>query len=75
MNIETQTKLLRLKGILNEVSHASFTYARLQKDYPMNDLDEATAQKIISSFEQVLEDVNNTIMKYENTNNKNQNMD
>lgn len=65
MKIETQTKLLRLKGILNEVSHASFSYSNIQRDFPMGRLSDEDANKVIIAFEQILEDVKSSIMKNE----------
>ena len=74
MKIELQTKLLKLKGTLNDISHASFSYAQLTKQYPMHNLDDEKAQQIINAYESIISDVRNLIMKNEHTNSKNESM-
>lgn len=65
MKIETQVKLLGLKGLLNQISHISFSYSRIEKSNPMSGLDEAKAQEIIEAYEKLLNDVRRLIMKNE----------
>lgn len=74
MNIELQTKLLKLKGILNDISHASFSYSQLTRQYPMHNLDDEKAQQIITAYESIISDVRNLIMKNEIQTNRNGNM-
>jgi len=64
MNIELQSKLLRLKGKLNDISHVSFSYSRIDKEHPMHSLDNESAKKLITAYEQLLEDVSNLIMRH-----------
>lgn len=68
MNIENKTKLLKLKGILNDISHASFSYNQLSRDYPMHELDDRKAQQMIKSYQDIIDTVNSLIMKYANEN-------
>ena len=69
MKIELQTRLLKLKGILNDISHASFSYSQLSKDYQLHNLDDQTAQKVATAYENIINSVKNSIMNYENSNN------
>ena len=62
MDIELQTKLLQLKGKLNDISHVSFSYSRIDKQYPMHTLDNDMARKMITAYESLLSDVKNLIM-------------
>lgn len=66
MKIELQTRLLKLKGILNDISHASFSYAQISKQYPMHNLDDEKAKQIILAYENIISDVKSLIMKNEN---------
>ena len=75
MNIETQVKLLDLKGKLNQISHISFSYSRIEKANPMVALDEDKAQQMIRAYEGLLSDVKNLIMKNEYTNSKDESME
>jgi len=74
MNIELQTKVLKLKGILNDISHASFSYSQLTRQYPMHNLDDEKAKQIITAYESIISDVKNLIMKNENTNTTHENL-
>ena len=65
MKIELQTRLLKLKGILNEISHASYTYAQLSREYQLHTLDDETATKVIVAYEDVIQTVKNSIMNHE----------
>jgi hypothetical protein len=67
MNLDTRAKLLKLKGILSEISHASFSYAQISKDYPIHALDEQKAQQLIKAYEDIVKTVNRSVKAYENT--------
>jgi hypothetical protein len=67
MKIELQTKLLKLKGILNDISHASFSYSQLGRQYQLHTLDNEQGEKVIRAYEDIIETVKNSIMKNENT--------
>ena len=68
MDIEIQTKLLQLKGVLNDISHASFSYSQLTRDYPMHELDINKASKMITALSGLVTGVKNSITNYENQN-------
>ncbi len=65
MDIELQTKLLELKGFLNEINHISYTYSQLGRSYPMNTLSPDDAKKLTSVYEGLLEQVKSLILNYE----------
>jgi len=65
MKIELQTKLLKLKGILNDISHASFSYSQLSRQYQLHTLDDEQAGKVIKAYEDIISDVKNLIMNNE----------
>lgn len=71
MKIELQTKLLKLKGILNDISHASFSYSQLGRQYQLHTLDDEQAIKVIKAYEDIITTVKSLIMNYEISSNKN----
>lgn len=66
MDIELQSRLLKLKGYLNEINHISYTYSQLGKSTPMNSLDKSKANKLIKAYIDLLDQVKDLIMNYEN---------
>jgi len=67
MNIETQAKLLKLKGLLNEINHISYTYAQFGRQYPMDMMNEDNANRLITVYNDLLLEVRSLIMNYENS--------
>lgn len=67
MDIETQSKLLKLKGLLGAISHASFSYSRIEKENPMYGISTDKAKQLIKAYESILADVTNLIMNNEKT--------
>lgn len=65
MDIELHTKLLQLKGILNDISHVSYSYSQLSRQRSMNDINDETAKKLINAYEMLIENVTNSIKNYE----------
>lgn len=65
MKIELQTKLLKLKGILNDISHASFSYSQLGRTYHLDSMTDEQATKLIYAYEDLIKQVKNSIMKNE----------
>lgn|GEM_PF-6068108 len=68
MDIELQSKLLKLKGYLNEINHISYTYAQLGRSFPMNTLSAEDAKKLIATYTELMDQVSGLIMNYERTN-------
>lgn len=65
MNITQEAKLLKLKGILGNISHASFSYSLLSKKYPLHTLDNRKADEVIRAYEEILQTVTSLITNYE----------
>ena len=68
MDIELQTKLLKLKGYLNEINHISYTYSQLGKSYPMHTMNNELARKLSIAYIDLLEQVKSLILNYEDSN-------
>lgn len=75
MNIKLHTKLLKLKGYLNDINHISYTYSQLGRSNSMDRLTEETAKQLIYAYEGLLNDVKNLILNYESESNKNQTLE
>ena len=72
MDIELQSKLLKLKGFLNEINHISYSYSQLGRNYPMNTMSDDKAKQIIKIYEGLLNQVKSLILNYEDSDNKDQ---
>lgn len=69
MNVELQAKLLRLKGFLNEINHISYSYSKIGKETPFDNLDNEKANQLVEIYENLLNQVKGLILNYENPNN------
>lgn len=67
MDIETQTKFLKLKGFLNSINHISYTYAEIGKRNPHHSIDQVKAEQLIKVYEGLLDEVKSLILNYGNT--------
>lgn len=65
MNIELQSKLFRLRSVLNSVSDASFAYKTLYSKYRIGDLSDTDAEKLIRAYEDIIKQVRNSIQNTE----------
>lgn len=50
MKPTTQVKLLELRNLLQQISHISFTFSKLNRDYPMEQMTEDTADEIEQAY-------------------------
>lgn len=60
-NIGITTKLLKLRGILDQVGQASWAFSVLNKQYPMNSLTDEQAKELIVAYEDLLKRVINAL--------------
>lgn len=65
MDIELQAKLLKLKGLLNEVNHVSYTYSQIGKNNPMHELTNEKARQLIGIYEDLLQNIRSLLNRYE----------
>ncbi len=50
MKPTTQVRLLELRNLLQQISHISFTFSKLNRDYPIDDMTEDTANEIEQAY-------------------------
>lgn len=66
-NIQTTTKLLKLRGILDQVGQASWGFSVLNKQYPINYLTDDQAKDLIIAYEELVKKVKSSLKsEYEN---------
>ena len=59
--IITTKKLLELRGILDQIGQASWSFSVLNKQYPMNYLTEDQALELIEAYQDLLDRVRNAL--------------
>lgn len=64
LSIQTTTKLLKLRGILDQVGQVSWAFSILNKQNPIQQLSEKDALQLLKSYDDLIKKVINSI-KYE----------
>ena len=64
-NIETTSKLLQLRGKLQSISEISFSFATLNRQYPIGDITEEEAQSLLETYHKLMERVGSIYSEYE----------
>lgn len=65
MEIELQTKLFKLRNILNTISDTSYAYKTIYNKYRLDTLDDEQGAKVLKAYEDLIEQVKNSIQNYE----------
>ena len=65
VSIEVKSRALRLRAILNQLSNVSYSFARLNKEYPFDQLDEHDLKHLISAYEELIETAAPLVRRYE----------
>lgn len=50
MKPTTQVRLLELRNLLQQISHISFTFSKINKEYPMEYMTEESAQEVERAY-------------------------
>lgn len=50
MKPSTQVKLLELRNLLQQISHISYTFSKINREYPMETMDEETAKEVEKAY-------------------------
>jgi hypothetical protein len=66
VSIETKSRALKLRAILNQLSNVSYSFARLNKDYPFDHLDERDLRRLIDAYEELMETAAPLVRRYDN---------
>jgi len=65
MNIELQSKLFKLRTILNRISDVSYAYKTLYNKYRINEISEEQARQLIKAYEDLISEVKSSIQNTE----------
>jgi hypothetical protein len=65
MNIELQSKLFKLRTILNRISDVSYAYKTLYNKYRINEISEEQAHQLIKAYEDLINQVKSSIQNTE----------
>ena len=65
VSIETKSKALKLRAILNQLSNVSYSFARLNKDYPFDHLGERDLRQLIVAYEGLMETAAPLVRRYD----------
>ena len=65
MNIELQSKLFKLRSILNSISDASYAYKTLYNKYRLNEITQEQGEQLVKAYEDLIVQVKNSIQNTE----------
>ncbi len=64
-SLETKSKALRLRGMLYRISDISYSFSKLNKEYPLDHQDQHAMEELIRSYDGLIRDVLPTLQSYE----------
>ena len=64
LTLPTQEKILRLRNLLSQVSSASFAFSKINRDYPLDNLDEENGLAVISFYENLIKSTLTALENY-----------
>ncbi len=50
MKPSTQVRLLELRNLLQQISHISYTFSKINREYPMETMNEETAKEVERAY-------------------------
>lgn len=66
ISINTNSELLRLRGLLNYINHTSYSYSRINQQFPIDSIQsDEDAEEIIISYKSLISEITNLIANYE----------
>ena len=61
IGILTTQKILKLRNYLQQISHISFSFAKINRDYPLEGISEKQAKELIEVYENLLKEAKKII--------------
>lgn len=62
--LKLKNTALYLKGLLNQISHVSYSFSKINQEFPIDRLDHQGLLELISSYERMIEDTEIAIKIY-----------
>lgn len=66
MNLNTTRELLKARDFLQSISQISFSFTTLNRQFPMQNLDEVDTQDLTQAYFELINKVKNLARKFEN---------
>ena len=64
-SLETKSRALRLRGMLYRISDISYSFSKLNKEFPLDHQDQKAMEELIRSYHGLIRDVLPTLQSYE----------
>ncbi len=64
-SLETKSRALRLRGMLYRISDISYSFSKLNKEFPLDHQDQQAMEELIRSYHGLIRDVLPTLQSYE----------
>lgn len=66
ISINTNSELLHLRGLLNYINHISYSYSRINQQFPIDSIQsDDEADQLITSYKSLMSEITNLIANYE----------
>ena len=68
LSIATTENIFRLRNFLQQISHISFTFSKVNQRYPIEEITEAEGKEVIQVYKNLLKDAERILQTYNNFN-------
>lgn len=68
LTIKTTEDIFRLRNLLQQISHISFTFSHVNKSYPIEQINEKQGKDVIDVYKNLITDTELVINSYKNLN-------
>lgn len=70
IGLKTTEKIFRLRNFLQQISHISFTFSKINQNYPLDTLTEKKGQELLTVYQNLLKDADSLIKVFKEENDK-----
>lgn len=64
VSIRTTEEIFRIRNYLQQISHISYTFANLNKRYPLDEITEEQAQEIVEAYINLIRDTEAVVQSF-----------
>lgn len=64
LSIKTTEEILKLRNLLQQISHLSFSFSKLNQTHPLDNLGEAEADQLTSAYINLLLDAEKIVKEF-----------
>lgn len=66
ITLNTKQTILLLRSVLGTIADASYSFSKINREYPLDTLDETKGKQIATFYMKLIRDVLNSLKPYEN---------